>query len=88
MSQPFLIIDLTDEYFHISSITEQDAIHAKKDEISSIFKISLRKLTSPKQMKYLYVLTNNEFERDHYINLIYDRLTHIKTCIQNGSIVS
>ena len=38
--QPFLIIDLTDEYFHICSITQQDAIHAKKDDISSIFKVS------------------------------------------------
>ena len=38
-------------------------------------------------MKDLFVLTNNEFEKDHYINLISDRLTHIKTGIQNGSIV-
>jgi serine/threonine-protein kinase MRCK len=37
--QPSLIIDLTNEHFNISSITQQDAIHAKKDDISSIFKV-------------------------------------------------
>lgn len=48
----------------------------------------MSKLTSPKQMKNLYVLTNNGSERDYYIKFISDRVIHIKTCIQNGSIVS
>ncbi len=104
-SQPSFIIDLTDEYFHVCSITQEDAIHAKKDEISRIFKvrnslflydenfnvlfkITIRKLSSPKQLKNLYVLANNESEKDHYINMISDRLLKVQTSLENGSIVS
>lgn len=36
---PWLIIDLTDPDFQISSIDQQDAIHAKQDERSRIFKV-------------------------------------------------
>jgi len=39
-SYPSLIIDLTDEQFNICSITQQDAIHAKKDDIPNIFKVN------------------------------------------------
>ncbi len=48
----------------------------------------MRKLTTSKQMKNIYVLTNNEIEKDHYMNLIFDRITRIKTSINNGLIVS
>ena len=39
MISPSLIIDLTDPDFQISSIDQQDAIHAKQDERSRIFKV-------------------------------------------------
>ncbi len=47
----------------------------------------MNKLTSPKQMKNLYVLTTNELEKDQFIYIIANRVADVKTCIQNGSIV-
>ena len=47
----------------------------------------MTKLSSPKQMKILYVLTANPSEKDYFINLISQQLKRIEVCLQNNSIV-
>lgn len=39
-------------------------------------------------MKNVYILTNDQSEKDDYINIISDRLTKIRISKQNNSIVS
>ncbi|CAF3715488.1 unnamed protein product [Rotaria socialis] len=83
--QPAFIIDLTDDEFLISSVTSSDAYHANKKDVSSIFKISILKLSSPKQFQHTLVLTNNESEKNQYVNMLSDLSTKVKTLKQNGA---
>ncbi|CAF4887707.1 unnamed protein product [Rotaria sp. Silwood1] len=83
-SGPSLIIDLNDDTFNVCSITPEDAIHAKKRDIPNIFKISVEKLSSPKQVKDLYVLTNNESEKNQYISILYDLSMKFNSHTKNG----
>ncbi|CAF2114638.1 unnamed protein product [Rotaria magnacalcarata] len=85
-SEPFLIIDVTDDKFNVCSVTPEDVMHAKKKDIPNIFKITVNKLSSPKKLKNLYVLTNNESERDQYINMLSNLSMELNTRIQNGVI--
>ncbi|CAF4500553.1 unnamed protein product, partial [Rotaria sp. Silwood2] len=85
-SEPSLIIDLSNDTFHVCPITPEDAIHAKKKDISNIFKISVEKLSSPKQMENIYVLTNNELEKNQYISMLSDLSMKLNTRIKNGLI--
>ncbi|CAF4486437.1 unnamed protein product [Rotaria socialis] len=85
-SEPFLIIDVTDDKFNVCSVTPEDVMHAKKKDIPNIFKITVNKLSSPKILKNLYVLTNNESERDQYINMLSNLSMKLNTHIRNGVI--
>ncbi|CAF3841431.1 unnamed protein product [Rotaria magnacalcarata] len=83
--QPAFIIDLTDDEFLVSSVTSSDAYHANKKDVLSIFKISILKLSSPKQFQHTLVLTNNESEKNQYVNMLSDLSTKVKTLKQNGA---
>ena len=86
--QPAFIVDLTDDEFLVSSVTSSDAYHANKKDVSSIFKISVLKLSSPKQFQHTLLLTNNETEKNQYVNMLSDLSTKVKTLKQNGAAVS
>ena len=47
----------------------------------------MKKFSSPKQLKDLYILTNNPLEKARYIKWISDRLEQIRICLENGSLV-
>lgn len=47
----------------------------------------MKKFDSPKQMKNIYILTNDESERDTLMNIISNRLIKIKISLQNNLIV-
>ncbi|CAF2606288.1 unnamed protein product [Rotaria sp. Silwood2] len=83
--QPAFIIDLTDDEFIVSSVTSSDAYHANKKDVSSIFKISILKLSSPKQFQHTLVLTNNESEKNQYVNMLSDLSSKVKTLKQTGA---
>ncbi|CAF1093687.1 unnamed protein product [Adineta ricciae] len=83
--QPAFIVDLTDDEFLVSSVTSSDAYHANKKDVSSIFKISVLKLSSPKQFQHTLLLTNNETEKNQYVNMLSDLSTKVKTLKQNGA---
>ena len=82
--QPAFIIDLTDNEFLVSSVISSDAYHANKKDVSSIFKISILKLSSPKQLQHTLVLTNNESEKIQYVNMLSDLSTKVKSLKENG----
>lgn len=86
--QPAFIIDLTDNEFLVSSVTSADAYHANKKDVTSIFKISVLKLFSPKQFQHTLVLTNNESEKIQYVNMLSDLSSKVKSLKENGANVS
>ncbi|CAF1026594.1 unnamed protein product [Adineta steineri] len=83
--QPAFILDLTDDEFLVSSVTSSDAYHANKKDVSSIFKISILKLSSPKQFQHTLLLTNNESEKVQYVNMLTDLSAKVKILKQNGT---
>jgi len=83
--QPAFIIDLTDEDFAVSPVNSSDAFHANKKDVSSIFKISVLKLSSPKQFQQTMILTNNETEKVQYVNMLTDLSSKVKTLKQTNS---
>ena len=83
--QPAFIIDLTDNEFLVSSVNSSDAYHANKKDVSSIFKISILKLFSPKQFQHTLILTNNESEKIQYVNMLSDLSTKVKSLKENGA---
>ncbi len=48
----------------------------------------MTKISSPEQLKHLYVLTNSRSEKDQYVEMLSNLAVQIKTVEQNDSIVS
>jgi len=84
---PYLILDGVDDSLTISTISDQDAIHAKKDDLPNIFKITYRKISSPKEMKTLYVLTKNQSEKNVFMQRISNLMRTVRSSIENGLMV-
>ncbi|CAF0784390.1 unnamed protein product [Didymodactylos carnosus] len=87
-AQPSFILDLTDEEFHVSTVSSSDAFHANKKDIASIFKISVLKLVSPKHLYQTLILTNNETEKTQYINMLSNLSAKVKAIKQNTGFIA
>ncbi|XP_060711739.1 serine/threonine-protein kinase MRCK alpha-like isoform X2 [Hemiscyllium ocellatum] len=75
------VFNLRDEEFSVSSVFFSDVIHANKNDVPCIFRITAPQLTVPSSKASLLVLADSEKEKKKWVTVINEL---VAICKQNG----
>uniref|UniRef100_A0A8C4RC54 non-specific serine/threonine protein kinase n=1 Tax=Eptatretus burgeri TaxID=7764 RepID=A0A8C4RC54_EPTBU len=64
------VFDMRDEDFSVSSVLASDVIHASRRDIPCIFRVTTTQLVSPRMKSCILILTENETEKDRWVNML------------------